>query len=400
MVSKCIRAQAELKLASAGEGRVELAIGKIANRGVVTIGRADAHDPAVRLDEDGGEGRDSTREAGRDAAILAEGRVERTVGVEPADRARAAGIGPLATGDEDLPVGLQGERVVELSVTERGDSLATERRVDAEIGVEPQHEPGGRAAVSIEAPPPPPSSSHSPSGCWSIASRPVPTLGKLRTPPEPKPMSRLPSELKWTSPALEPPLALPMAPPTRMLPSDSTATASAVSVPGETLTVTRPSVPKVVSSVPLLFKRNRAIFPDALPATTILPSGSITTPTTLPKFGNGTNASPCWPKLVSGCPRASDAPDGDWSSRTDCHDFPVGLKRDDLGPGRTDGAVERKDRHAVRAKRRVEVARADLARVMERERCGWEDAECGATTGVAQSQVDGLVAFEVAAWID
>ncbi len=38
-------------------------------------------------------------------------------------------------------------------------------------------------------------------------------MGKLRTPAVPKPMSRLPSELKWTSPALEPPLALPMAAP-------------------------------------------------------------------------------------------------------------------------------------------------------------------------------------------
>ena len=171
--------------------------------------------------------------------------------------------------------------------------------------------------------------------------------------------------------------------------------------PRETLTVTRPSFPKVVSRVPLLFRRNRAIPPDALPATTILPSGAMaTTATTLPKFGNGISASPCWPKLASGCPEASVRQTVTGVPALTATIFPSGWSA--MTCGAAELAVPPIGRIATpsRAERRVEVARADLARVVERERRGGEDAERGTAAGVAQGQVDRLVPLEVAARVD
>ena len=285
--------------------------------------------------------------------------------IEPADRALAAAIGPLATADEDLAVGLQGEGVVELSVTERGDPLGPEHRVDAEIGVETQHEAGRCAAVGRRR-----------AACRQQQPLAVRLLehrveagahlGEAEDP------GRTEGDVETAVGAeVDESQARAAAGVADRGPDEDAAVgldrhASAVSVPGETLAVTSPPVPKVVSRVPSVFRRSRASFPDVRAGDDDL---------AIRRDGDADNSAEVRERdqrhaLLAEAgvrlPRASVRTDDHGGAGCPGrHDLPVGLDRDDAGR-----RAPREERHALCAKRRVEVARADPAGVVERQRGG------------------------------
>ena len=135
------------------------------------------------------------------------------------------------------------------------------------------------------------------------------------SPPLPNDLSRVPSELyratpkSWKSSRIVPLIV----PATTILPSGWIATATAWFVPVPKSVSTEPLLPKWVSTVPSALNRVRAksvskaplgAKTEAVPATTILPSGPIASPAATSLVGAGTlvTTSPRVPKRVSRVP--------------------------------------------------------------------------------------------------
>ena len=250
-VGDVVGAEVGDRLAAVAERAVERAVGGVAHERDVLVGGAGDDDPAVGLDRDArGRRRRSCRGRWSRCRRRAEARVERAVGVVADERevavdARRAGREP---GDDDLAVGLDGDRVGLVAAAEdvgRDDPVGAEAGVgravgpvadDAEVAVREARRVGAAdgddPAVGDAAPRRRPRRRRRRGRWW-------------RCPPVPKLVSRLPAA-SWRVSAKSTPPPCARQPAVTMPPSGWITTASPC--PAPTGVDTRPSLPNVGSS--------------------------------------------------------------------------------------------------------------------------------------------------------